>query len=49
MLPILFPGYTRICLSASSMGVTSHNPNGLGRVSKLIVCLIGVGNENTVI
>lgn len=47
MLPILFPGYTTICFSAMSEGLTSHMPNGFGRVSKVIMCCIGAGNENT--
>lgn len=47
MLPILFPGYTTICFSAISEGLTSHMPIRFGRVSKEIMCCIGTGNENT--
>jgi len=36
-----------ICFVHVSKGVISHNPIGFGRVSKLIMCLMAVGNVKT--
>jgi len=36
-----------ICFVEVSKGVISHNPIGFGRVSKLIMCLMTVGNVKT--
>lgn len=36
-----------ICFVEVSKGVISHNPIGFGRVSKLIMCSMAVGNVKT--
>jgi len=33
-----------ICFVQVSKGVISHSPIGFGRVSKLVMCLMAVGN-----
>lgn len=49
MLPILCPGKMRTCFSEVSKGLTSHSPIGFGRVSIVMICLVGTGNAKTLI